>query len=150
MVRWRCLPRWQHSSLHGQIKNPVRVKAQLDRIPDRRQPRIVTARALDFTIPPSSHSLVPSASISVPPQSWIPLSMTGSIMSVTTGCMKLAKTISDLREKYKNAHTTLSAMCVESTVICASLSQTQSLILRRPDAIRAQLAEPPELVATSP
>jgi hypothetical protein len=77
-----------------------------------------------------------------------PLSITASVMSVTAGCMKLAKTISDLREKYKHAQTILSALCAESTVICATLSQIQSLILRRPDVFRTQLRERPELVAT--
>lgn len=77
-----------------------------------------------------------------------PLSITASVMSVTTCCIKTAKTISDLQEKYKHAQATISALCAESTVICASLSQIQSLILSRPEIVKAQLKERPELVAT--
>jgi len=77
-----------------------------------------------------------------------PLSITTSVMSVTTSCVKTTKAIRDLREKYKHAQATLAALCAESTLICASLSQIQSLILGRPDVVKSQLKERPQLVTT--
>lgn len=73
-----------------------------------------------------------------------PLSITAKILSVTTIFLKAARILNDLREKYKHAQITISTLCAESTVISASLSQIQSLILQNPDAITTQL----KLIAT--
>ncbi|KAK9423675.1 putative Fungal N-terminal domain-containing protein [Seiridium unicorne] len=77
-----------------------------------------------------------------------PLSVTTSVTALTAACLKTTKAMGDLCEKFKHAQMTLSAICSESTVICASLSQIQSLVLTRPDALRTQLRERSELVAT--
>ena len=76
-----------------------------------------------------------------------PLSLTANIVSLTSACLRSAKAFNDLREHFKHAQATLSALCAESTVICASLSQIQSLVLRRPEILRTQLNERSELVA---
>ncbi|KAK6074232.1 hypothetical protein SCUP234_08282 [Seiridium cupressi] len=77
-----------------------------------------------------------------------PLSITASVTALTAACLKTTKAMGDLCEKFKHAQMTLSAFCSESTVICASLSQIQSLVLTKPDALRSQLRERSELVAT--
>lgn len=77
-----------------------------------------------------------------------PLSITASVTALTSSCLKTAKAIGDLREKFKYAQTTISALYAESTVICASLSQIQNLVLCRPEALRSQMRERSDLIAT--
>lgn len=74
-----------------------------------------------------------------------PLSITGTVLSITARCLTTAKALYDLREKYKDAQVIISAIYTESTVISASLSRIQSLVLQDPDALSKQLQFRPEL-----
>ncbi|CAO2656784.1 Nn.00g055870.m01.CDS01 [Neocucurbitaria sp. VM-36] len=77
-----------------------------------------------------------------------PLSLTASILAITTTCLKSAHLLDSLREKYKHAQMTITALCAEATVISASLSQIQSLILGNSGAIITQLRPRSEVLAT--
>ena len=77
-----------------------------------------------------------------------PLSLTASILAITTACLKSAHLLDGLREKYKHAQVTISALCAEVIVISASLSQIQSLVLANPGAIITQLRSISEVIAT--
>ncbi|KAF2827227.1 hypothetical protein CC86DRAFT_208283 [Ophiobolus disseminans] len=77
-----------------------------------------------------------------------PLSLTASILGITTACLKSAHLLDGLREKYKHAQITISALCAETTTISASLSQIQSLVLGNQGAIITQLRSRSDVVAT--
>lgn len=77
-----------------------------------------------------------------------PLSLTASVLAITTACLKSANILNGLREKYKHAQITISALCAEATVISASLSQIQSLILQNPSAIFTQMRSRSDVIAT--
>lgn len=77
-----------------------------------------------------------------------PLSLTASILAITTTCLKSAHLLNGLRDKYKHAQMTISALCAEATAISAALSQIQSLILGNPDAVITQLRPRSEVIAT--
>jgi hypothetical protein len=77
-----------------------------------------------------------------------PLSITTAVLTVTVRCLSTAKTLYGLREKYKDAQITISAIYSESRVIGASLGHIQSLVLRNPDALRSNLQARPELEST--
>jgi hypothetical protein len=68
-----------------------------------------------------------------------PLSLTASFLAIKTACLKSANSLGGLREKYKHAQITISALCAEATVISMFLSQIQSLILQNPNAILTQM-----------
>lgn len=74
-----------------------------------------------------------------------PLTITASVLSITTTCIHIAKDLSDLREKFKDAQMMISAICSESTVISASLAHIQTIVLSNPDALTTQLQFRPEL-----
>ncbi|EON63495.1 hypothetical protein W97_02723 [Coniosporium apollinis CBS 100218] len=74
-----------------------------------------------------------------------PLTITASVLSITTRCIHIAKDLSDLREKFKDAQMMISAICSESTVISASLAHIQTIVLSNPDALTTQLQFRPEL-----
>ncbi|KAB2570420.1 hypothetical protein DBV05_g10889 [Lasiodiplodia theobromae] len=59
-----------------------------------------------------------------------PITITYSVVNITSCVLTTAKSLSDLRDKYNNAHNTINAICTESSVISASLAQIQSLLLR--------------------
>ncbi|OCK79667.1 hypothetical protein K432DRAFT_405366 [Lepidopterella palustris CBS 459.81] len=77
-----------------------------------------------------------------------PISITASVVGVTAACLKAAKTLQGLRCKYLEASTTIAAICSESTLISASLSQIQALLLRNPNDLSGHLQSRPELAAT--
>lgn len=77
-----------------------------------------------------------------------PLSITATVIALWGTCLKTVTTLNNLREKYKHAQALISAICAESTVICASISQIQSLLLQRPEALRSQLRDRSDLVST--
>jgi hypothetical protein len=76
-----------------------------------------------------------------------PISLTAGILSITTACLKSAHRLDGLREKYKHAQTTITALCAEAKVISASLSQIQSLILGNAGALITQLRPRSEVIA---
>ena len=77
-----------------------------------------------------------------------PLSITSSVVGLTATCVKTAKKLHDLKDKYQNANLTISAICTESTIISASLSRIQSSILDSPNALSDKLSAQPDLEAT--
>lgn len=77
-----------------------------------------------------------------------PLSLTASILGITSACLKSAHLLDGLREKYKHAQVTISALCAEATTISAFLSQIQSLVLANQGAIVTQLRSRTDIVTT--
>ena len=77
-----------------------------------------------------------------------PLSITASVVGLTATCVQTAKTLSDLKDKFQNASLTISAICTETTIISASLSQIQSLMLGNPDGLSNKLQQRPDLEST--
>lgn len=74
-----------------------------------------------------------------------PLSITGTVLSITARCLMTAKALNDLRDKYKGAQITIAALSSECAVIGASLSRIQSLILQDLNGLSTQLKFRPEL-----
>lgn len=74
-----------------------------------------------------------------------PISITGTVLSITARCLTTAKALYDLRGKYKSAQTTISAICSECTVISASLTRIRSLVVQNTDVLSTQLSFRPEL-----
>lgn len=67
-------------------------------------------------------------------------------VKVSAACLSTAKTLYDVRAKYKDAPMYIVSICSETTVISASLSKVQNLLLREPD-LPDLLAMRPELIA---
>jgi hypothetical protein len=79
-----------------------------------------------------------------------PLSITASVAGIAGACLATAKTLSDLRSKYKDAQMTIAAICAETTVIGTTLAKIQGILLNNPQALTAQIQAVPglELQAT--
>lgn len=75
-----------------------------------------------------------------------PLTITCTVVSLTAKCLNTAKTLHSLKERYKDAVLTITAMSTECTVVSASLGLVQSLVLKKPDALQSSLSSRPELV----
>ncbi|KAI0151621.1 hypothetical protein GGR57DRAFT_503888 [Xylariaceae sp. FL1272] len=58
-----------------------------------------------------------------------PLSITSTVIGLTATCLQTAKALNDVKDKYQNAQLTISAIVTEATIISASLSRIQTLIL---------------------
>lgn len=74
-----------------------------------------------------------------------PLSITAAVLSITATSLKVARGLNYIREKYKHAQLTISAISTEATVVSASLSRVQGLILRDAGGITGQLEEGSDL-----
>jgi hypothetical protein len=74
-----------------------------------------------------------------------PISITGTVLAITAKCLTTARTLYTLREKYKDAQLTITAIYSESRVIGASLSHIQSIILESPEVLHSNLQTRPEL-----
>ncbi|KAF2001314.1 hypothetical protein P154DRAFT_619347 [Amniculicola lignicola CBS 123094] len=59
-----------------------------------------------------------------------PLSITAAVLGITTKCFSAAKALNDIRNAFQNAPVTLTSLCSETTIIAASLSRIQSLLLQ--------------------
>ena len=77
-----------------------------------------------------------------------PLSVTVGILQVTTVCVSTVKALESLRTRYQNAGITISALCTESMLVSASLSQIQSMFLQNNEALAVHLRSRPELSST--
>ncbi|KAF2181767.1 hypothetical protein K469DRAFT_637902 [Zopfia rhizophila CBS 207.26] len=77
-----------------------------------------------------------------------PVSITAGVVGVTAACLKTAKILNELRPRYLEASATIAAICSESTLVSASLSQVQALLLRNSKVMATQLQARPELAAT--
>lgn len=77
-----------------------------------------------------------------------PLSISASVAGLTASCLQTAKALRDLKDKFDNANLTISAICTETTLISASMSQIQSCILKDPDAVSDKLQSHSSLEST--
>ncbi|KAF2813324.1 uncharacterized protein BDZ99DRAFT_253794 [Mytilinidion resinicola] len=75
-----------------------------------------------------------------------PLTITTTVIKVSSACLSTAKMLYEVRAKYKDAPMYIVSITSETTVISASLSSVQSLLLREPD-LPNLLASRPELIA---
>ncbi|KAL8785349.1 MAG: hypothetical protein Q9213_003414 [Squamulea squamosa] len=75
-------------------------------------------------------------------------SISASVVGLTATCLKTAKALHDIKDKFDNGNLIISAICTETTIISASLSRIQSSILSSPDEISDKFKERPDLVAT--
>ncbi|CAG8959751.1 hypothetical protein HYFRA_00001657 [Hymenoscyphus fraxineus] len=74
-----------------------------------------------------------------------PLTITTTVASIVGVCLKTAKSLSDLRDKYKDAEMTILAIHSETSVIGATLSKIQYLLLNNPEALTPQVQEDPRM-----
>jgi hypothetical protein len=77
-----------------------------------------------------------------------PISVAASILAITNHCFSTAKTLNTLRNDFKDAGMTISAICSETSIMTASLSHLQGLVFNNPDAFSSQLESRPELSST--
>ena len=77
-----------------------------------------------------------------------PFFITSSVVGLTATCVQTAKALHDIRNKFQTANLTISAICTETTVISASLSQLQSSMLINTEGLSKKLKERPEFEAT--
>ncbi|KAJ9642073.1 hypothetical protein H2199_005288 [Coniosporium tulheliwenetii] len=77
-----------------------------------------------------------------------PPSVTAGVVGITAICLKTAKALRNLTSKYEDAAITIAAIISESTIISASLSKIQSLLLDTSDAFTGGLNARSELHAT--
>ncbi|KAF2258675.1 hypothetical protein CC78DRAFT_621640 [Lojkania enalia] len=77
-----------------------------------------------------------------------PISIATSVVGATVACLKITKVLNSLRPKYLDASTTIAALCSESTLVSASLSQIQTLLLQNSETMAERLQTRPELAAT--
>ncbi|KAI1200447.1 Dbl homology domain-containing protein [Nemania serpens] len=71
-----------------------------------------------------------------------PLSITTTVIGLTATCLQTAKALNDIKDKYQNAQLTISAIVTEATIISASLSRIQTLILGHVDDVNEKLKRP--------
>ena len=77
-----------------------------------------------------------------------PLAITVTVINLTAQCVKSSHQLYGLREKYKAASMTITAIYSESNVIATSLAHIQGLCTRNPEALKSTLHERPELEKT--
>lgn len=68
-----------------------------------------------------------------------PVSITGAVLSVTATALKCSKVLDSFRQQYNIASVTISAICSETTIVSASLSQLQVILLQGSGAIKPEL-----------
>ncbi|PMD16650.1 hypothetical protein NA56DRAFT_752922 [Hyaloscypha hepaticicola] len=72
-----------------------------------------------------------------------PLTITTAVkLKITATCLSAAQSLNELRNKYNDAPMTIVTICSEATLISASLSQIQNLVLRRHDLTNVLQARP--------
>jgi hypothetical protein len=74
-----------------------------------------------------------------------PISITTAVLAISARCLTTAKAVYTLRDKFKGAQITISAIHSESAVISASLGHIQTLILKDPDTLSSNFTSRPEL-----
>ncbi|ORY14059.1 hypothetical protein BCR34DRAFT_599472 [Clohesyomyces aquaticus] len=77
-----------------------------------------------------------------------PLSITASVTGVCGVSFTATKALYEFRSKYKQANLTIAAICSESSVVHAALTQIQSLLYRDGDLIIERLHERSDLAAS--
>lgn len=66
-------------------------------------------------------------------------------MKITVSSITVAKTLSEYRGKFKRAPVTLASLCSETTIIGASLSRIQTLLLQDVSTTSARLENRPDV-----
>lgn len=77
-----------------------------------------------------------------------PLSIAAGIGSITVSCATLAKSIGNIRDKYKGAPQLVASLQAETKVIGISLSNLQRVLLNDTDSLQSRALLDPEIVAT--
>ena len=77
-----------------------------------------------------------------------PLTIATTVVGITIACLKVTKILNGLRPKYIDASATIASICSESTLVSASLSQIQTLLLQKSKEMATQLQTRPEIAAT--
>jgi hypothetical protein len=77
-----------------------------------------------------------------------PLTITGAVIGISSHCIQIARAISGLRDKYKNAGMMITAIYTELTIVSASLGHIQSLISTDPATLESSLQSRSELLQT--
>ena len=77
-----------------------------------------------------------------------PLSITAGVVGISEACLSVVKALNNFRQQYQQASQTVGAICTESTVINASLSQIQTMMCRDPKGVISRFKERPDLAHT--
>jgi hypothetical protein len=77
-----------------------------------------------------------------------PLSITAAVLGISTVALRVTKTLSGLISSYHHASITVTAICSESALISAALSQIQSLMFQSGDSIVDRFADRSDLCNT--
>lgn len=76
------------------------------------------------------------------------LSISAAVAALTATSIRAAKTLHGIKDKFQGAELTITSLCIETTIISASLSQVQSLLLGDQDRIAKDLSNRPDLEPT--
>jgi hypothetical protein len=76
-----------------------------------------------------------------------PLSITATVAGICKVCLAVTQALSDFQAKCQQASLTIGAICAESAVVNAALSQIQSLLFRQGDRIIIRLNDRPDLAS---
>lgn len=77
-----------------------------------------------------------------------PLSIAAGVAAISNHCIRTARAIWLLKEKYQHAEQTISDICSESQVIIAGLGQIQAILSSNSEALRMQFKSQAALEAT--
>ncbi|EKG20895.1 hypothetical protein MPH_01759 [Macrophomina phaseolina MS6] len=77
-----------------------------------------------------------------------PMTAISVVLNISSSVLTNAQTLSNLRDRYQNATSTITAICAESSSISAALSQIQGLLLRDVSHLDSHFANRPELRET--
>ncbi|KAF2114853.1 hypothetical protein BDV96DRAFT_646722 [Lophiotrema nucula] len=77
-----------------------------------------------------------------------PISIVAGVAGVIFTCLKITKALNSIRPDYLEASATIAAICSESSLVSASLSQIQALLLQKTGTISEYLENRPDLAAT--
>lgn len=75
-----------------------------------------------------------------------PLLITSVVLTITATSIKIARSLNDVKETWKHAERTITAISSQAMNVSASLTQIQDVILRDTNSFRDQLSSRPELV----
>jgi hypothetical protein len=77
-----------------------------------------------------------------------PLSIATTVTTITRFVLLTANDLYSLRERYRNASSTIIAIHTESNVICTSLGLIQGILWKESEDISNRLSDQPGLIAT--
>lgn len=68
-----------------------------------------------------------------------PLSIAATVLALSGTCVKVSKSLNDMRSKYGRAEVTITAISAECTIMSASLSNVNLLIKRDPESFASMV-----------